>query len=641
MVLQQQPSSLTPDTPGNLEVFILEAHFSPQLRPAAATNAETVQAILASSFEAPASLSTLFQTTLRFCESDAGKSNPRAEAFVMSQRPGWQHMHWLCLAHKIHGAATKTWQLQLPTVSAVIHTCKHLSTSGSFAKLKVAVADLVRERFQYRQDISSSRLIVSNFKEHIMQYMAPADGFPRRHAIMKLAKDFFNGDWLDAKRVTHHCTGPACCQSPERSLEKAVLLTQKLCSTLHPRMFSRANWLHWSKTLEWFGVGGGLHNIFHEAFSRAFTQQHIAWEQQAAHTTADAELDFPGQLDGAIGGVCAQQDPQQPIAQLDASDRYAAERQSNAHSLKVAMAFLPELFDATYLMRITLEPQRQLMHEVLHLTSRQWEAKQIFAEQQGVPREFRGLLFHEGRMFEKFFRKTWMLLTDPSTWAQLPETESFRSDLCRFLMRSASVVQQLVVTTTTTFPFKLLLLLKHDDHAEARALEILSSPACSRCNFTKHFLELHNTVEKLLSPAAQETLRAIGRLGHGSTYVVERLHSTNLRRSASRAVTHRSTLHHLALHHAARAGAPMFAPQIDKPKRKEKKVAPTENELDTGLPAATQKPTGGGGAWRAFCHLHLAGRKFDNTIMRELASGHNALDAEQREYYAAIGRASP
>ena len=132
-------------------------------------------------------------------------------------------------------------------------------------------------------------------------------------------------------------------------------------------------------------------------------------------------------------------------------------------------------------------------------------------------------------------------------------------------------------------------------------------------------------MDKLVSPAALETLEALARLGHGSTYVVERLHSTNLRRSASRALTHRAAGHHLALHHAAhgsRAVSSMFAPPTttpSAPKPKEQDVSSevldeeAENRSDTG------KMSGGGGAWRAFCHLHLSGRKLTSAIATELS----------------------
>ena len=182
-------------------------------------------------------------------------------------------------------------------------------------------------------------------------------------------------------------------------------------------------------------------------------------------------------------------------------------------------------------------------------------------------------------MFRDFFRSTWKILVHETLWVQFPETEGFRSGLCRFLVRSASVVRQLVLTQTTAYPFKLLGLLTQDVAARrAMAREILDGPKCLWCNFTHQFLSKYSDVEKLVSQPAMESLEAIGRLGHGTTYVVERLHSTNQRRTASRAATHRATPEYLDLHLTAHAGAPALAPQpLRKKQQKHSQEQPAVN----------------------------------------------------------------
>ena len=192
MVIQEVPPkrSLIEHRDEVAAPFVLEAYFSPQVRPAASTNAETVQAVLNTTFQVPVDLSSHFTLAVRFCESDGSKSNPRAESMVMEGRPSWQHTQWLCLAHKVHAAATKNWELQASSVSAVIHTCKHLATSGACAKLKVSLKQLTRERFQFFNCKASLTPEAEFFKENVFQYFTPSTAFPKRRAIAKLIIDF-------------------------------------------------------------------------------------------------------------------------------------------------------------------------------------------------------------------------------------------------------------------------------------------------------------------------------------------------------------------------------------------------------------------------------------------------------------------
>ena len=100
--------------------------------------------VLNTTFQAPVSLSSSFETTLRFCESDAGASNPRAEASVMEIRPGWAHCNGCVRRIKRTQLLAELGNFRSPTVSAIIHACKYLATSGAYAKMKVALRPVDR-----------------------------------------------------------------------------------------------------------------------------------------------------------------------------------------------------------------------------------------------------------------------------------------------------------------------------------------------------------------------------------------------------------------------------------------------------------------------------------------------------------------
>ena len=101
-------------------------------------------------------------------------------------------------------------------------------------------------------------------------------------------------------------------------------------------------------------VGGAVHNIFYDGFSRAFSKQAAAWALEQARMAADLDPNLQINVEpsafglglGFGGGGLENAAPGQPCIPIvdPLADRGAAERQSNAHSLKVALDFLPKLF---------------------------------------------------------------------------------------------------------------------------------------------------------------------------------------------------------------------------------------------------------------------------------------------------------
>ena len=125
---------------------------------------------------------------------------------------------------------------------------------------------------------------------------------------------------------------------------------------------------------------------------------------------------------------------------------------------------------------------------------------------------------------------------------------------------------------------------------------------------------------------------------NAGTYAIERLHSKNMRRACQRIVTHRVDMSFLGLAHAGYAGPAKLQhkrkshDKHDKGKQKEQDVVDTD-------PVAEDSQKRGGGGGRAFCHLHMAGRKFTGAAMQQLSLRYQALSAEERQYYKDVGKA--
>ena len=67
---------------------------------------------------------------------------------------------------------------------------------------------------------------------------------------------------------------------------------------------------------------------------------------------------------------------------------------------------------------------------------------------------------------------------------------------------------------------------------------------------------------------------------------------------------------------------------------------PAEESLpqDPGKASKVRKRKGGGGAWRAYQHVHAKGRKLSPSLVRQLSQAYAQLSDTEYEYFASLGR---
>ena len=122
--------------PGSLndndkKFLLLRGRFGTFARVGDRETAECVRNVLLKAGPLPAGL-TAFKHVLRLAESDEHPSNVKAEKILPEARPeAWagSTLHAICVAHKVHPAAEKTWTLEPEVVSNMIHTYKVLGVA--------------------------------------------------------------------------------------------------------------------------------------------------------------------------------------------------------------------------------------------------------------------------------------------------------------------------------------------------------------------------------------------------------------------------------------------------------------------------------------------------------------------------------
>ena len=279
MVIEELPFLLSDAVQGdtNTQITIFEGYLSPSVRSAQAATGECIAGVLRSVSPTPVGAGTLFKQAIRLSETDEDGANARAEAIVLNDRQGigeeFLYLRSLCLAHKLHNCATKSWVLQ---GRGCHRHDPHMQNSG-IGWLYASTACVHRRA--HREPLEGLALGSPKSFSHcrcLQTTLGQALCSPAKHtrklAAFNAAIDFFNGDWTTTE-ISHWCLGPACCKSPDQCAVKGQLLFRGLLKAVAPRMFSRANWVEWHRSLGFFGIAAGLHSLILDAFRHAFRAQ--------------------------------------------------------------------------------------------------------------------------------------------------------------------------------------------------------------------------------------------------------------------------------------------------------------------------------------------------------------------------------
>ena len=521
-----------PGDRGFKSFFRIQGKTSPCIRAAGAATGEAIHKVLRSCEPSSSAIAPrLFEKVVRLVEVDECPANGRAEGILLQERKlQWKHLYSFCIPHKVHAIATKAFPFHEESIRGMIHTSLHLSTAGSFFQLKQALAKLVDERLELLvHDPCDAR--ARSYKALFTKFV-PSLRHPRRLAIMNIVMEYFNGNWLLRDTPHHVCAGPSCCPDRETSKKKATSLLEMLLSCLHRGPLCKSNWLGWADTTFFFGWADGLHSLVVDAFQSAFSRA-TAEGQPSGLQPHDLDLNT-GEASHVGGDLVSLLEL---VAPVDGSGDGPANAQSrwradNAASLQIARRFMVRgLWQRVFMLKTTLEPQRALMHGLLHSISQEWEHEQLHSHIMDKAKEFRIVNVHQGSLLHNFFVDSMDTLRSKELWGQFHESEIFRTKLLQQTMRPGAVGYQLVFLRTRGFPYKVFSLLEGGENLEAKALDILRTPACMLDSWSRSFLAEHSSVGELTGPRAKAELIVIADVFLGTTFTTERLHSKNLRRA--------------------------------------------------------------------------------------------------------------
>ena len=250
----------------------IQGVLSPFFSAADSATAQSTAAVLAASPPVPACLTKIFRFSTRVAESDEAPANIKAERMfqqhLLDHGHEYEHLHWVCSAHKAHAMAEKCWDMSASTLTGVCAALLDVQKTQPLARLRAALLDIIAERVRIlpAQPLTEA---ARDYRSHVVKLYCPRVQYPRKRATLLGFCAIYNGDWRSHEEVIHICDG--CCESPQETVEKMQHVANQLLRTLRPHKLCRANWLEWCKPLQYM-IFGHIHDLLRAAYE-AFSNQ--------------------------------------------------------------------------------------------------------------------------------------------------------------------------------------------------------------------------------------------------------------------------------------------------------------------------------------------------------------------------------
>ena len=503
-----------------------------------------------------------FAFKVRATTTDKHASNFKSERSLVDARGAdWLFAHLFCNVHVCATGTTRTFSLVNSDISGLINFSLTFASGGHMHKFRRCLAAVIAEKINVIR--GSPPLDVIAYQQAMLSLFL-SRGTKLRERRFLLSK-LPNGDWrkrdcVDVYVPEHEPVRTAAAIAPRLIRGILVALTGRTFTS-----YPRHRWTGADIALDEFGLLDAVHGIGTRAFMRYLALTSKKKEPPAppvdvppaepllalpapeavaaAPDVAMGRADEEPADEGAEGG----EDDGAPAVAAEIGDTvdWAA---LNARVKRVAAEWIATApFGRVIVMRVVLEPWRQLMHSFIEMSGEAWELKQRLQESTflsrgvGEPRSYRVATFASLKLEKAFLAQVADRLK-VTHWTHLPaERRTYKERaLCfKMLSRAGCAVEQLLCQKARECPVLLFRLLVDPIQAAA---DLRKLPPCMLDPVAKAFLERHPD-EKLLEQEAMYELQTLALVIFTDTVGVERDHS-GLRRviESQSCMTHRTEL---------------------------------------------------------------------------------------------------
>jgi hypothetical protein len=635
------------------------------------------------------------QLSLQLSTTDRFPANFRCEKAIQAEDPSckWVKCHLPCDVHKVSTSQGSQFELLSSHVSSMLNLGLSMTPAQSTASMRSALERLFEAKLRViysappEGDTLKHRLAVLDLFLSLQNSSAGKRALPKlQRAIISF---FLNGDIQNEISIEHYCAH-GCCVDHDDTLRK---IKQWLVPCLLPfacPILARARWLGSDRTIDWCGLLASHHNILGDLLS--------LWHgvpAKPAHKGQDEQDDGAAFVGGVadVGSCCSDHQPDASRAARDASSEQHGgnngvpllaasdvrpDQSSTSSNVDAAQTpGAPEdqavppaasTFDwaefqkkvkqdavtwaaggvahILVAMRICMQPLLHFMLHLLYMTSKEWHVQQLQASAEGKPRKFKPVEVCKAAQNSDFIKEIVQLMqSSPPAIPDYACLKSTGSLMFRLLARGAAAGFQLVIVAHRGYPYKLFLALLGDEFTD----EILMQ-SCQFDELATAICGMFPLAADMSSPKCQAILSCIASFLEIDNAAIEGRHASTRRVIVVRsAQTHAVSLEMISAEWASQQFriCKFEAKHVGKTPalikryiQQERKKAKQEQRIkkDAGNKnKPKRKRKDGGGPWRAFVHVHLAGRKATSESFKECSEAYRSLSEEELKSIREIG----
>ena len=364
-VIQHEWIAVTETTSTNTlepsETRVFKGSFSPMIRLTQNATAESIAEVLQQTDPIPVGDSGVdgFEAKIRVFETDECGANLKAQSILENgPRDGgddsvpWMHLATVCVGHKCHTVALKTWMHFDQLHQGLCKSLRMLRMPGVWPKFVEVTVELALD-----VDIIVGPVVLEDVavahRQAVLELFSPKEHLKPKWfgRVTSLAEQLFNGDWRRPDRVEHRCASINCCSSRAETLKKIKVFLPKMLKALCLRPLDTDDWSQWDHAMYLPGLLAHMHRLLQRSLDRLFANE-LAPALHVADTIP--------------GGVANedQQAGQRPIEGV-------SEIADLAKEARVARAFWgrSDCARQIYLCQACLAPQAKMIREFLQSTS--------------------------------------------------------------------------------------------------------------------------------------------------------------------------------------------------------------------------------------------------------------------------------
>jgi hypothetical protein len=429
----------------------------------------------------------LFKTIFDLTTADLGSNNVRCENSFRRDFVAATRMSGMCVAHRYSTIQGCTFKILHACVSGTIAYTMTQKASGNFEKLQKSLRDALLARVLVFIGLPApgEASDESRAQQALLTFIGKLSTRPYRKKQLLLLAHFFKGSPQSDQVALYLPVGLSADAQQAIVAKWADDAAEALLPYAIP-LFARHRWCTSSDTFAGLGLLALQNNLLPEATSR--------WMVMMGH-----KAQIPSQWeDGDNLDLALVADPS---GQMNETYWTAF----NERNRRDALSFGLDPSTPTHLVLLmgSMEPLIQSFHQVLHLGSCEYEAKELKRAAVGGDRSYPILEMVSSRLVRAYYQKARVVCFNPGDhWAVLPEssrTERSTSIAFSLNMRSVAGIEVTVNWVYLAYPFRLWILVDQETDLEAALDAIMGDCKETWDDFTMKFRALFPTRDTLAS----------------------------------------------------------------------------------------------------------------------------------------------